>query len=1041
MFLRIFLSWFRKPLVWRGILPFCVLLLQFRVVAGDYLIDSWDSEKGLPGDFVTAITQTPEGNLWVGTYNGLARFDGLHFTVFTPENTPELGHARIVKLFRDARGTLWINTYDGSLVSWRNGVFTREWDGRKKGMSEAWPVASNPYEIIISFRNGLLLRRSLTAGKDEWHTIMPPGSPPGAFYCMDQQGTLWCSTLDGNLLRVVGDNFQPVPKDCGLGGGIVHWLTSDSSGRIWVGTDKEMDIWDGVRFQNMTPVQETNLNVAFLSFLKDGSALVAANGKLRKYRDGKWVRDLKAWPDVMQEQQLQFSVSEDREGGIWRVSRGLGLFHISSNGLTEQLTVTNGLPGDHTMCCFEDREGNIWVGLGNNGLARLRKKYFTVVNTGEQQNRPAMSVCEDGKGTLWIGTYGGGLNSLQDGKLTHYEISAQTPGDFVFSICPTRQDGLWISGGMEDSFLFKDGAVKRAPVFVHGIKCIFEDQQGRIWIGRKDGVDRWTNGKLREWSSHTGSVAKPVRAIAQDLSGNIWIGGDDGNIYRVDGDELRSVALPKYPAHQAVWSILADTDNSLWIGTSDAGLLHFEKDHFSRFTAADGLPDNLIGQILDDGRGNLWLGTHRGICRASKKALHDFAEHKTFAIQCTTYGKSDGLPSLQCATMYQPEAWKGRDGRLWFATAKGVVAVQPSEITLNTDSPPVQIEEVLVDGKARARGGMQPNRIEVAPGTQTFEFYYTALSLVDAEKVQFQYKLEGVDADWIGAGVRRWVQYNHLKPGSYHFCVRACNNDGVWNETGASLDMRILPHVWQAWWFKLSLALTLTGVIAAAIRYASQRELRAEMQRLAHQRDLEHERTRIARDIHDHLGSGLTRINLLNELLLGEPPEQLGARVKQITTVTCQLMQEMDEIVWAVNPKNDSLESLISYLCDFADEFLRAANIRFRIHLPAPLPTGRLTPEVRHNLFLAVKEILNNIVKHSKASEVSFELQLDEAGAVLEIRDNGCGFLTHKTFSGNGLGNLAKRATDFGGLCRILSEPGSGTQIQLIVPASNLRKN
>jgi ligand-binding sensor domain-containing protein/signal transduction histidine kinase len=1043
----------KRPAVF---LAFCCLfsLLRFCAGASPYLIDSWDSEKGLPDNFVTSIVQTPDGYLWIGTYNGLARFDGSRFVTFKPENTPQLGHERIVKLFLDSQGTLWINTYDGSLTTLRNGVFTREWNGAGKNISEAWLISSNSRRIIFAFRSGLLISRATNpGGPKDWQVLKPPGHPHGATYpngatyCQDQTGSLWCSTLDGNLWRIRNSQYELVPKNAGLRGQTVNWLAADLSGHIWAGTEKELAEWNGERFQNMAPQGEGDLNVAALSFTRDGAILVAANGRLRKLLNGKWVAEFDAWPDLMQEQQFHSSLYEDREGGIWRVSRGMGIFHIDPKGVTRQISTGDGMPGDHATSFLEDQESNIWVGLGNSGLARLRLNHFETLAAPGEPSRPAISVCEDQSGALWVGTYGGGLDCWQNGSVVKFQIPTQKWDDFVFSVYPDTHGKLWISAGLEDLFRFEGGKLEPSPVAVHAVKSILVDREGRVWLGRKDGLDCWADGKLGEWTPFNGPLSTPVRAVAEDTRGIIWIGADDGNIYHFDGGQLQALQLPAYPAHQGIWSLLADADGTLWIGTADAGLLHLDGGRFVRFTSKAGLPDDLICQILDDQQGNLWLGSHHGICRVSKAALAAFAAGKTSEISCSIYGRSDGLPTLQCSDMYQPSAWRGADGKLWFATARGVVGVQPAEVPVNSRTPPVVIEEFLIGGKSQALPAgdrSHPALLKISPGMENFEFHYTALSLTDSDKIQFRYKLEGFDSDWVNPGGRRWAQYSYLSPGTYRFRVMACNNDGLWNQAGATIDVRVLPHFWETWWFLSLLGLASIAGVASVVRYVSYRQWRREMARLEHQRDLERDRTRIARDIHDHIGSGLTRINLLNELLLGDPACALPQRVAQITSVTCELMGAMDEIVWALNPKNDTLDSLISYLSDFAVEYLRAAKIVTRINVPSPLPAWQLTSEVRHNVFLAVKEILNNIVKHSRAGEVCLTLKLGAGPAAIEIRDNGRGFqvasvpldmpigAAHST--GNGLDNLQKRASSIGGECLICSAPGTGTSIELTIP-------
>jgi len=1029
-------------------------LTQLRADAGGFLIDSWATENGLPDNFVTSLAQTPEGYLWLGTYNGLARFDGVRFVTFNPANTPQLEHARIVKLFLDAQGTLWINTYDGSLTSWRNGVFTTEWNGKGRDNSEAWLVSSNASRIVFSFRSGLLISRSVAPGASPaWQVLTPPGEPPGVYYLEDQAGVLWCSTLDGKLWQIRKNQFELVTKDSGLCGTETHWLATDSAKNLWVGTDKEMAQWDGRQFKNMTPNGETNLNVSAMFFTRDGGALIAANGKVRKYLNHQWVSDLPAWPDVIQEEQLWPVLHQDRAGGFWQTSRGRGLIHTTPEGISQQITTTDGLPSDHVTCWLQDREGNIWLGLGRGGLARLREKHFSVFGMPNGlPARPAVSVCEDQGGTLWMGTYGGGLNGWRNGVLTNYSLPRPTSGGFVFSAYPDTHGQLWASAGMEDLYILKDGQLLPAPVAVHGIKSILVDRQDRVWLGTKDGLACWAGGQLRKFSKgdeHCESIANPVRALTEDQQGRIWIGSDDGKLYLADGGNLKAFPLPPFFAQQAIWSLLADADGSLWVGTSGAGLLHFVEGRFTRFTTNDGLPDNIICQILDDQQGNLWIGSHHGIFRVSKVSLQSFASHAASEISCSVYDRADGLPSLQCSEMYQPSAWRGRDGQLWFATAKGVVAVQPSTVPVNIQPPPVVLEEFLMDGKSQTLvDGRNPTTravsLEVPPGKQDFEFHYTALLLTDAEKIRFRYKLEGFDAGWINAGTMRWAHYNFLKPGTYRFHVIAANNEGVWNEVGATAILRVLPHFWETWWFLALMGLGLVSTVAGVARYISQRELRRKLERLEHLRNLEQDRARIARDIHDHIGSGLTRINVLNELLLGDPTGFQAKRVKQITGVTCELMRAMDEIVWAVNPQNDTLDSLMSYLCDFADEYLRPAGVRLRINLPDPLPAWYLTSEVRHNLFLAVQEVLNNIVKHSQATEVYFGLQLNADVATLEIRDNGRGFQFDpnspgdssppRLTGGNGLKNIHKRAATIGGQCAIHSEPGAGTRIEFTFP-------
>jgi hypothetical protein len=336
------------------------------------------------------------------------------------------------------------------------------------------------------------------------------------------------------------------------------------------------------------------------------------------------------------------------------------------------------------------------------------------------------------------------------------------------------------------------------------------------------------------------------------------------------------------------------------------------------------LPDNIICQILPDGAGNLWLGSHQGIFRVAKSALNDFARGEIKSVPCTVYGRSDGLPSLECSGGYQPAAWRGQDGRLWFTTVKGAVSVQPEQIRPNLLPPPVVIEEIVVDGKsldATSKAGDKPapagvvydrdkKFLEVSPGKHQFEFRYTGLSLVSSDRVQFRYRLEGADADWVEAGTRRSVQYPLLPAGTYRFRVIACNSDRVWNETGDSLTLKILPHFYETLWFHVLAGLFAVGLVAGAVWYSVARRLHRKMEQLARQQAVERERARIAKDIHDDLGANLTLIAVLGDLA---KQEKAVERIEKMASTARQAVKSLDEIVWAVNPRNDTLAHLIDY--------------------------------------------------------------------------------------------------------------------------------
>jgi signal transduction histidine kinase len=358
--------------------------------------------------------------------------------------------------------------------------------------------------------------------------------------------------------------------------------------------------------------------------------------------------------------------------------------------------------------------------------------------------------------------------------------------------------------------------------------------------------------------------------------------------------------------------------------------------------------------------------------------------------------------------------------------------------------PTVIIEDLLVDGHRVPSDGL-PLRID--SGRHRFEFRYTGLSFVVPEKVLFKYRLEDLESEWVPAETNRSVIYSHLPPGDFTFQVTACNNDGIWNEAGARMRFSVRPEFWQTWWFRSAAGALMAAAVGLGVRADTRRRMRRKLERLERQRAIERERARIAKDIHDDLGAGLTRISLLSESFPSElvDPPQAADVLNRIFKTAHELMLAMDEIVWAVNPQHDTLDSLASYLGKFAQDFLETAHVRCRLDVPVQLPALPLSAEVRHNLFLAFKEALHNVLKHAAASEVRISLLLEPSMFVISVADNGRGFtagtskpddanaVSANPSERNGLRNMRQRLAEIGGRCEIDSHPGNGTQVRFVV--------
>jgi signal transduction histidine kinase len=469
---------------------------------------------------------------------------------------------------------------------------------------------------------------------------------------------------------------------------------------------------------------------------------------------------------------------------------------------------------------------------------------------------------------------------------------------------------------------------------------------------------------------------------------------------------------------------------------------------WTRFGQQQGLLSDTVGYLLDDGQGDLWIGSPSGIMRARRKDLNDVAQKATNKFACRVYGKADGLIAGECTMGSQPGACRSSDGRLWFPTIKGLASVKPAQMKINNHPPPVVIESVgiiaadLVEADTtNALRASLPGMITVPASRERIDIHFASLNLATANKARFKYRMEGHETAWTEVdGSVREVHYSKLPPGHYRFHVIACNEDQVWNETGASLAFIVEPPFWQTWWFIGLVTLFALGWVTGIVHYLSTQRLQRQLEGMRQQQALEKERSRIARDIHDQLGASMTQVSLLGEMVESDKddPQEVEAHAKQITQTARDTSRVLDEIVWTVNPSNDTLEGLINYICKYAQEYFAVAGLRYRLDVPAQLPATEISPEVRHNVFLAAKESVTNVVRHAKATEVWLRLRLELGRFILEIQDNGRGPSGNESKSTrNGLRNMHKRMEDIGGSFSLSAAPEGGALVRLTVPIGN----
>jgi ligand-binding sensor domain-containing protein/signal transduction histidine kinase len=752
-----------------------------------YTQDVWTSEAGLPNNSITAIAQTQDGYLWVGTEEGLARFDGDRFKLFDKQNTRALLSNHISALFPSSDRTLWIGTQGGGLTQFRDGTF-------------------RTYTSQDGLANDAVLALD-----------------------QDQSGALWIGTNGGGLQRFKDGQFRTYTTRDGLPNNSIFGLSEAKDGSLWIGTHAGLVHFEKNSFRTYTT--KDGLRDAYIKCVYVGSAGDVwagtnqggvsrfVNGRFITYTSGDGLLSDTIW-----------SIYQDRLGTIWIGTNDGGLSRFVS-GVLSTYSIKQGLPADTVMSTLADREGNLWIGTRGGGLVRLKDSPFTVFTSREGlSNDVVLPVFQDHTGAIWLGTNGGGLNRLQDGKITAYSTRNGLSDNLVLSIAEDQEQALWIAThrGLDR---LKGGKIKRfgsadgLPTDV--VVSLYTDHNGILWAGSRAGLSRFDGRHFITYTTKDGLPHDYVVALFEDKQKTLWIGTGGGGLVKFSNGRFTAFTKRNGLSSDSIWSITGDSDGTLWIGTSGGGLNRFSNGRFTAYTVRDGLLDDEIFAVLSDERGYLWMSSNKGIFRVSKSELNGFAEGRVALISPTVYGTSEGLRNKECNGGFQPAGWRTTDGRLLFPTMKGLAILDSKRIVKNALPPPVNIEQLTIDGTAFNPSGA----VKAEPGKGQLQFDFTALSLVSPDKVRFRYRLDDFDKDWVDAGSRRSAYYTNIPPGEYRFSVIACNNDGVWNTRGASVSLSIAPHFYQTKTFLL-LCICLFGSLCFAMYALRIRQLKAHERKL-----------------------------------------------------------------------------------------------------------------------------------------------------------------------------------------------------------------
>ena len=1003
----------KSPCPWRWLANLLLLLAAAAapaVAALPWGIRNWQSDVGLPDNTVVGIEQTPDGFLWVATPGGMVRFDGLQFQPFLPVTTAGVPASLMEAILVDRHGRLWVAMEQGILVCVDQGRTT-----------------------VLTRDNGL--------PDKEVHQLLD-----------DAAGGVWVSYLGGELVRIQDGKVRAFTGEDGLPGGRTRQLALGQDGQLWFATGKSLGVYRDGRFRTLAEVTAQRIVGA-----RDGGVWICTGKQLSKFAaDGKWVKLglLPSWEPNTNPTVLY----EDRAGNLWIGTREAGLFRYDSANLSfERLT-----EHQEIISIREDRDGNLWIGTRGGGLTQFKPRAVDLKALDAKfPLAPVDSLCQDRSGCMWAVGQNGVLWWSAGGGWS--PMSDQPGGSALIAQCVTAdaKDGIWIGTQGKGLCHWQNQAVttridKAGGLAGESVTALLTGPSGELWIGTDSAAGNPALQCLQAEPLQTFALpagSGPVVALAVDAAGDCWVATARGGLLRVRKGALRDETGTTYAQARAIRCLLAAADGSLWIGYGGDGLGCLKGGHFSHCRMEQGLHDDFISQILTDGRGRLWLAGNRGIFSVREHELDEYAAGRVSRVQAVAYGQHEGLLRLQASHGAWPAALRDKHGSLWFAMQSGYAVVQAGNLSDNPAPPSVVLERVTVNGKtvaayaagesvaAPAAGaspvalGQDAARLRLLPGQRQLEFTFTALSFKLPESLVFKYRLHGLDKDWVEADHRRTASYPQVPAGDYRFQVRACSSDGVWNESGAAVDLTVMPNWWETTWFCVFAPLAAVGLLGAGVWLVSRRRHQRQIERLKVQQATERERVRIAQDLHDDLGAGLTEIAMLSEVVRQHrgQPQAVDTHAQRIFRSASEMTQALDEIVWAVNPTNDSLDKLVSFTCEFAQAILGPAGIRCRLDLPDQVPELELSSQIRHQLCMSLKECLNNVLKHARATEVRIRIGLSGRKLSLTVEDDGAGFdpaaLPDRAGTHDGLDNLRQRLAEIHGVCEIVSAPGQGTRV------------
>jgi signal transduction histidine kinase/ligand-binding sensor domain-containing protein len=955
-----------------------------------YSRHTWGQQDGLPQDTIKSITQTADGYLWLGTDEGLARFDGFEFKVFSRPGS-DLPANSIAALAASPDGTLWIGTSSG-LGQYRDGHFriytTKDGlpdddirDLYSDHSGTLWIVAGTDVCRLqegkfTALKSGALLPMTSARAvrEDKNHNLLVAGSNVPE---LPARPSL-------RVVGVAGDKVTTLLDDTRFGEDLVLAFLADSRGNLWIGTNH-------------------------------GLVERSGNGSVRLFDSHSGLPE-----------DLVRAVVEDHDGNIWAGTSG-GIARLDGDRFVASAKTAE---TDQVRTLFEDREGDLWVG-GNGGMTRLRDDVFT--SYGKTEGMPSDepdTVFQDHTGRLWVGFHDAGLMLFSPGQPRLYTTKDGLPEEEIFFIRETPGGDLLL--GTRNGLVRMHGSsfttLELPEPLLRVVWDALEDSSGRLWLATPGGLVEKTAQGVRTVVGGGPLVVNGVDTLSQGKDGVLWAGSYGKGLWRIEGGSMRLLGVKDGLSDENIRKLYMDPDGTLWIGTLGGGLDAMRDGKFYRFLQKDGLLSDNISNIADDGE-SLWLSTTHGISRIAKKQLWDFAAGHTDHLQPVNYGMDDGLRSAQCSPGYPTGGGtRTADGRLWFTTSRGLAVYDPHAQRPAVLAPIALISEISTDQSVIDLS--KPARL--SPDVERIRILYTSIHLSNPEQVEYFYRLSGLESKWQPATKRqrREINYNTPPHAGYHFTVRAQLPDG--QSTEASYSFEVLPHYYETAWFR---ALAVAGLLgmAWAIYQLRLRQIRSRFSLVLE------ERARLAREIHDTLAQGFVGISSqLDAVAMCMPQEPSPARqyLDMARRMARHSLTEARRSVMDLRASVLEGQDLAAALEQGMRMWTAGAEVDVKVDVSGP--ETLLPQEMEQHLLRIAQEAVTNVVKHAGAKNIAIKLHTEARKLYLRIHDNGRGFETPDVFSSRGghfgLIGMRERAERLGGELRLASNPGEGTEVEITVP-------